>query len=275
MQLHSDDGLTINSTCLEYYSVMRIKPWVYGNIFSGIIYGANFVLFVAYVQLLRRQYPKVDVFTRPTWIQLLYSTLTFILCTLSIISALLKTVDVLTPEFFSVCLIRDETEFVNAIPGGDGITIWANMCFLLVSWMADGLLIWRCLTIYQDVGRWKWLIASVSFLLQVGSIVLIIARLFILRYRVRKALGTGFGCEYTNVAAMLTESQAMTLLAQSCMVTLIMYAGDNGGIFAAYQILAQIQALAPMLILYRVIQGKAWCRNTFAEATKPDSYAVA
>ncbi|KAF8991142.1 hypothetical protein BDQ17DRAFT_313099 [Cyathus striatus] len=58
---------------------------------------------------------------------------------------------------------------------------------------------------------------------------ILISHLFILRYRVRKTLGPYFGDEYTSVAAMLTESQAMTLISQGFMVALIVLVGDNGG----------------------------------------------
>ncbi|KAF8993855.1 hypothetical protein BDQ17DRAFT_1431445 [Cyathus striatus] len=308
---------TVNSTstynamdeCLAYYNAQQdvvVRPWVYGNLFSGVIYGAIAILYLAYLQLVRKQYPKFDVLTRQAWMLMGYATVTFILCTMTFTAALKKSVDLLN---LPNCSWSDlALEQMSHIQGGLGTM--GNICFMLTSWTADALLIWRCLIIYHDIGNLKWVYVSVPILLEVASIVfgsifcksissdpndvfrpmiyyesitlalnalltiLIISRLFVLRYRVRKTLGPYFGDEYTSVAAMLTESQAMTLVSQGFMVALIVLVGDNGGTLVVYQVLSQVQALAPMLIIYRVMQGKAWSNTTIAQITKTCSFGT-
>ncbi|KAF8993860.1 hypothetical protein BDQ17DRAFT_1367781 [Cyathus striatus] len=280
------------------------KPWIYGTIFAGIFYGAITILYVAYVQLMRKQYPKPDLFTRQAIVLLGYASFTFVLCTMTMVCILQKTATLLN---IAMCTRSGPDPVV--VPGGVGTV--GNVCFMLTSWAADALLIWRCIVMYHDLGKRKWLVVAFPMLLQVASIalgsyfcyvlsttnddiyvdmiyyesttlalnailtVLIVSRLMVLRHRVRQALGTNFGCEYTNIAAMLTESQAMTLVAQGVMLSFIHPGTSRHWALLVYEVLSQVQALAPMLILYRVIQGKAWSSNTFAQITKSKSFGVA
>ncbi|KAF8993858.1 hypothetical protein BDQ17DRAFT_1545847 [Cyathus striatus] len=278
-----------------------IRPWAYGNILSGIVYGTIIILYFAYIQLLRKQYPKLELLTRQAWMLLGYATLTFMLCTLIMSSFLKKSVELLN---YPLCSWDDTKSFMY-VNVSLGVELFGNTCFVLISWTADALLIWRCLIMYHDFGRRKWLVISFPLLVQVGSTVagayfcysdfvgsiviyegitlglnvtltvLIISRLLFLRYRTKQALGSDYGYEYTNVAAMLTESQALSMIAQSIMVAFSYGSGriwDDGKSLVMYQILAQVQALAPMLVIYRVIQGKAWSSNTFAQITKSRSF---
>ncbi|KAF8993859.1 hypothetical protein BDQ17DRAFT_1367779 [Cyathus striatus] len=304
-----NNGLGLDLCLLNYKLVHDtiIRPWMYGNIFSGIVYGSIVILYFAYIQLMRRQYRNVDQPSRQAWILLGYATLTFILCTLTIASAVVKSVELLN---YPLCSL-DELLVYGQIEGGAGVV--GNICFMLTSWTSDALLIWRCLIIYHDLGRRKWLVVAIPLVLQVGSIgtggifcyvlsatrrdlfgfmvyyesialtlnviltALIISRLLFLRRRTQRALGPDYGYEYTNLAAMLTESQILTMIAQSVMLAFVCYSNpviNNGESLTMYQILGQVQALAPMLIIYRVIQGKAWSSNTFAQITKSRSFGT-
>ncbi|KAF8993856.1 hypothetical protein BDQ17DRAFT_1412787 [Cyathus striatus] len=317
----SDWSSLANSTysniydCLSDYKNIHdviIKPWLYGTIFSGIVYGGITILYLAYVQLLRRQYRKIDQLTRLAWILFSYATLTFILCTLTLASALKKSIGLLN---YPMCNPNDTVAF-EKIPGGAGTL--GNVCFVLTSWTADALLLWRCLIIYHDLGRRKWLVVAFPLALEIASIVsgslfchvltdvqinlygsmlyyesitltlnvilivLIISRLLLLRRRTQKALGSDYGYEYTTVAAMLTESQILMMIAQGVMLAFVCRdirssvsgTSPTGNSSTMYQVLAQVQALAPMLVIYRVIQGKAWSSNTFAQITKSHPFRV-
>ncbi|KAF9012054.1 hypothetical protein BDQ17DRAFT_1345326 [Cyathus striatus] len=125
--------------------------------------------------------------------------------------------------------------------------------------------IWRFLVIYHDLRLLKWSIFVFSILLEIGSMAfgvlqlfydsdhpsitnlylialeafalfqntllttLIVGRLLLVRSRIRKVLGRGYGNEYINVTTMLLESQVLV----------------GAG-----------QVLAPNFHIYRVAHGK-------------------
>ncbi|KAF8997756.1 hypothetical protein BDQ17DRAFT_844976 [Cyathus striatus] len=123
---------------------------------------------------------------------------------------------------------------------------------------------------------------------------LIISRLLLYRRRIRKVLGRHHGREYLSIAAMLAESQGILVIAQ----TLIIGFGsirsstndsaeivlDDAEVFSSspsllrapsviYPILAQLQVLAPVILIYRVMQGKVCDAQTFADVTKTIRFA--
>ncbi|KAF8997742.1 hypothetical protein BDQ17DRAFT_1428863 [Cyathus striatus] len=171
---------------------------------------------------------------------------------------------------------------------------------------------WRFLCIYQDLIRVKWGILPFSIVLQIASIVigslgvqgltvpayfgattyqvmiyfesvtlshnlsmtcLIVGRLLISRYKIRKVLGSSYGQEYTSIAAMLVESQGILVIAQVVLIafgrTVIQETGRaTPQVTTVYPILAQLQVLAPVILIYRVMQGKACDTYTMAEITR-------
>ncbi|KAF9000988.1 hypothetical protein BDQ17DRAFT_644990 [Cyathus striatus] len=176
------------------------------------------------------------------------------------------------------------------------------------AWAVDVIMIWRFLTVYHDFRLFKWIILGLSLLLLMGSIAfgmlqvimtsmdpaiyllvleafalsqnvlltsLIVGRLLLFRYRIRKALGTQHGGEYVNVTTMLVESQALLGIGQLALLATILplyspaladYNTSNSpSSFVTYQIAAQLQVLTPVLLIYRIMQGKTYDSKTVVE----------
>ncbi|KAF9448280.1 hypothetical protein P691DRAFT_613880, partial [Macrolepiota fuliginosa MF-IS2] len=162
-------------------------------------------------------------------------------------------------------------------------------CLVLTNWFCDSILLWHCMTLYQDNRFWPnptvtgvlhltqitapetstWTVCHLHFnftilygitavLINLTLTTMITSRLFIHYRRTTRALGPGHGNDFTTVVAMLIES---AVLADVFMILfLVPYAMH----FWLCNIMIQplIQAMAPLLIIYRVAQGKAWSSTT-------------
>ncbi|KAF9000984.1 hypothetical protein BDQ17DRAFT_644938 [Cyathus striatus] len=107
---------------------------------------------------------------------------------------------------------------------------------------------------------------------------LIVGRLLLFRYRIRKALGTQHGKEYVNVTTMLVESQALLGIGQLALLATILplqvprfpgletdSTSNSPSSVVMYQIVGQLQVLSPVLLIYRVMQGKTYDSKTAVE----------
>ncbi|KAK7472489.1 hypothetical protein VKT23_000604 [Stygiomarasmius scandens] len=86
--------------------------------------------------------------------------------------------------------------------------------------------------------------------------IFIVGRLLYARYRIKSSLGSRYGQNYLSVASMLVESAALYSI--WALVFLITYARGSAAQNILLPPLGQIQAIAPLLILTRVISGRAW-----------------
>lgn len=184
-----------------------------------------------------------------------------------------------------------------------------NLTFVLMDWCADLLMIWRCIVVYRDT-RFRVIITLFGVLIFVASFVtglfwliiismperasdawmsysllfpylsvslastMFISGLTVLRFldhrrRVSNVLGQALGSVYTNFVTMVIESAAIYSLCS--LLYIIPYATGSPLANAFMQILGMAQGTAPLLIIYRVSEGKAWTntrsRNTLTSAS--------
>ncbi|KAF9000105.1 hypothetical protein BDQ17DRAFT_1410468 [Cyathus striatus] len=110
--------------------------------------------------------------------------------------------------------------------------------------------------------------ACVTLSVNVLVTFMIISRLLLYRHRIVRVLGEKHGSPYTGVITMIVESQAIVLIFGLVLVAELFVEGGGGeGTLLAYQIAAQIQIFAPLLIIFRVAQGKAWSSETYSKVT--------
>ncbi|THV07092.1 hypothetical protein K435DRAFT_644058 [Dendrothele bispora CBS 962.96] len=179
-------------------------------------------------------------------------------------------------------------------------TIFGLVSFFAAGWMCDALLLWRLFIIYKtslyripimilpallflaslsmsivtiinstrpDSSFWstvsvKFALAyySLTMAFTVVSTVLMISRLLLFRRRFRAVLGREHAGQYTNIAALLIESSALYSLWTILFVGLYIVNHPVQYVFLAS--LAEVQIIAPLLIILRVMQGKAWDSGT-------------
>lgn len=101
---------------------------------------------------------------------------------------------------------------------------------------------------------------SLSMTLNMLVTVIIIVRLLLARRQIQQVMGSQHGKEYTGVAAMLVESAAPPALVSIVLIAL--YARNITAQVLFYPLLPQVQAIAPQLIFIRVMRGRAWSKNT-------------
>ncbi|KAJ7724801.1 hypothetical protein B0H16DRAFT_1585624 [Mycena metata] len=184
---------------------------------------------------------------------------------------------------------------------------WVNMmsfaAYVLMSWLADGLVLWRFTLIWgwnywisffptliylgavgssialmraimSSTDLTFWGVKSVQFSIAYWSLSIslnviltlaIACRIWLVRRRTRQSLGFQHSGQYVSVSAMLVESAA--LYSTWGLVFLICYARNTPLQNILLPPLGQVQGIAPVLILFRVAQGRAWSESTAANAT--------
>ena len=120
---------------------------------------------------------------------------------------------------------------------------------------------------------------SFSLALNVAATVLVAGRLYYYRRRVVGALKSAYGLQYTSVIAMVIESELLytCILGIQLPLFAIQHPVSNviSQIVPQVQVLTQsdhlvsrltsnIQAIAALMIVYRVAQGQAWTKDTHA-----------
>ncbi|KAF9451894.1 hypothetical protein P691DRAFT_723130 [Macrolepiota fuliginosa MF-IS2] len=110
----------------------------------------------------------------------------------------------------------------------------------------------------------------VAVLVNLTLTTLITLRLLIHRRRTTRALGAGHGNDFTTIVAMLIESAVLADI--FVLLFLIPYSMRHWFCNITIQPLIQVQAMAPLLIIYRVAQGKAW--SSTASRSQPRSFST-
>ncbi|KAF9065823.1 hypothetical protein BDP27DRAFT_1424442 [Rhodocollybia butyracea] len=178
------------------------------------------------------------------------------------------------------------------------MVVLCNSVYITLTWFQDGLLLYRffiifggnrtflglpvfmfiasvvlsCLLIAMlsrpDLTLWSTI--SVQLALSYGSIsiafnllvtVLICGRLMVMRQRLKKSdLHQDNHSPYTTVAAMLIESAF--IYSATALAVLISLALNSPVQNLWLPLLGQVQSIAPLLIILRVAEGKAWSAET-------------
>ncbi|KAH0831246.1 hypothetical protein J3R83DRAFT_13860 [Lanmaoa asiatica] len=113
---------------------------------------------------------------------------------------------------------------------------------------------------------------SVSLAINIFICILTVLRLLYHRACISRVLGPGYGMLYTSFAAMIVESAAVYAICS--LLYLVPYAINSPLANAFMQILGEAQVIAPLLIIYRVSEGKAWTREMATRLATPGSQAM-
>ncbi|EIN05092.1 hypothetical protein PUNSTDRAFT_75263 [Punctularia strigosozonata HHB-11173 SS5] len=131
-------------------------------------------------------------------------------------------------------------------------------CFLLAQLCLPGATLWETSNVNFALVYWSTSVAT-NWLLTL----LIVGKLAYMRHRVRKIMGADQRSPYLSVSTMLIESAALySTFAIAFMVT---YARNDTANFLFFTTLSQVQTIAPLLIVLRVAQGRAWTSQTLKE----------
>ncbi|ESK84741.1 hypothetical protein Moror_578 [Moniliophthora roreri MCA 2997] len=179
-----------------------------------------------------------------------------------------------------------------------------NVGFVVSNWLADLVVVWRCLVVFKGssfpfwaiciypciayIVSWVfgllWLIQISatspwvaefnftlyyfwsSFVLNVTMTIAIVARLMVYRYRIAKVMGNKHGRQYTSIASMIIESSLLYTSFQ--LVFIITFALNNPIQPLFLQPLSQVQCISPLLIIFRVTCGHAWTSTTSTQIFK-------
>lgn len=175
-----------------------------------------------------------------------------------------------------------------------------NTAFVVSDWCADLLMIWRCTVVYKNT-RIYYVIVGLGSTLFLGALVtgtlwlvivstpaqsesgwmsfsllfpylcfslvinifislLTVLRLLYHRRRISRVLGLGHGAIYASFASIIIESAAIYSICS--LLYLIPYTLNNPISYAFMQLLGEAQVIAPLLIIYRVSEGKAWTNHS-------------
>ncbi|KAF9030269.1 hypothetical protein BJ165DRAFT_1378397 [Panaeolus papilionaceus] len=186
------------------------------------------------------------------------------------------------------------------------VFIVGDSAYFVASWMNDALLLWRLSVLYRGsrfctpvvIGgvifylatfslglvtliesslpsQSFWSAIAVKFATAYYAIVtsytivitlFMVMRILSVRRSIIKATGrSDFGGQYLSIAAMIVESSALYTVWG--IVFLALYLRNNQVENVFLTTLSQVQIIAPLLIIYRVSQGKAWEQDTSTNLT--------
>ncbi|KAJ7058914.1 hypothetical protein C8F01DRAFT_1232499 [Mycena amicta] len=171
---------------------------------------------------------------------------------------------------------------------GSPVNMMGLIAYVVLSWMADGLVLWRFFIIW-DSSYWY---AAFPALMLLGAVELLLGsalysirhRLLVafslaehsldpldngkilrLRRQIKGPLGSHHAERYFSVVAMLVESASLYSIVG--LIFIITYARSSSVQNLIFPALGQVQAIAPMLILARAADGRAWSQTTVMTAT--------
>jgi len=282
--------------------LLNERTWLLGAEFSAMAYGVILTIFVMCFDILlsdiRRSY------TLKKFLFLAYIVVMFSFATV----------------YEAIQAIQTQSAFIDNrnYPGGPAqyelsgipLTAVSSLVNVLVSWLADGLLIWRCAVIYAGCKIFVRIVIFIPCLLLVATIVidlieyiktfrvgsetlrdeffpsvatsittfslnvivtiLIVGRLILFRRRVVKALGSEEGTLYMTIASMLIESA--TLYSIVCLLLLVSFPFRSPVQNLNYQSICQVQIVSTFLIIFRVAQGKGWSSDGERRAAQREAH---
>ncbi|KAF8151329.1 hypothetical protein B0H34DRAFT_664418 [Crassisporium funariophilum] len=279
------------------------KTWLQGGIISAVVFGINIALFTLTFTLLRARikreiHQEKHPSRQAVWL-MAYIWVIFILCTLTMASQ---------AEMTQLGFV-DNRDF----PGGPAafqelmfslpISRLGNVCFFLLNWCSDFLLLWRCLVIFKNSATSVWLIMGLPGVMLLSSFVtgvlyldrtsrassspwdsaftytlaygivsltlnvvltgMIVIRLYLHRQRIAMLVGPRYANQYTSIISMLVESASILYVV--VIFFLIPFAMGNALAHIPFSSIGQVQAMASYMIIFRVAQGTAWSSDTATE----------
>ncbi|EIN04127.1 hypothetical protein PUNSTDRAFT_76736 [Punctularia strigosozonata HHB-11173 SS5] len=152
-------------------------------------------------------------------------------------------------------LIWNSNLWLTAIPGVF-YTVSVVMSCLLLSQIAEpGDNIWKQLSVKFALTYWCISIGATLLLTT-----LIVVRLLYMRYKLRKVMGPHHRSPYLSISTILVESAF--LYCAVGLAFIITYARNDPAQNIFLPVLGQVQSIAPLLIIMRTCQGRAWTKDT-------------
>lgn len=289
-------------------TLLAEKGWLQGTVISAVAYGIDVALYFMCFHLLLRKMNRTNY--KKHLPLLMYITLVFILSTL-FMAALANFTQLAFIQYRNYP--GGPNAFENNM-FGIPVDNLGNACGLITMILSDGLVVWRCMVIYRGCMVPMWVVMLFPCLMYAASIVMgimwmlqvttaspyfslthinytvpylslslalniiitivIVLRLLTYRHRISKVLGSGYGTQYTSVAAMIIESAA--LYSTFSVAVLALFAIGNPISATFIEALTQVQIIAMLLIVFRVAQGKGWSQETFSRmmTSRPSVQAI-
>lgn len=126
---------------------------------------------------------------------------------------------------------------------------------LMAELSRPGETIWSTISVNLAIPYW-----SISIALNVILTLCIAGRLFYVRLQLRHIMGAAPMTLYVSVSAMLIESASLYSI--NGIIFIVSYGINSPVQNLALPLLGQTQSIAPLLIIYRVAQGRAWSHET-------------
>ncbi|KAF9447761.1 hypothetical protein P691DRAFT_638943, partial [Macrolepiota fuliginosa MF-IS2] len=125
---------------------------------------------------------------------------------------------------------------------------------LIIMLCVPGITLWSTISINLAIPYW-----AISIALNVIITTCIAIRVLYMRHQMRQAR-VGSGSEYVTYTSMTVESAALYTV--NGLIFLVSYAVNSPIQNLALPVLGQSQSISPLLIILRVLQGRAWSSTT-------------
>jgi hypothetical protein len=164
-------------------------------------------------------------------------------------------------------IISQKSLYFIALPALMFLSSVALSLLLIVELSLPGITLWSKISVNLAIPYW-----SISIALNVVITTFISARLLYMRSRIQREMPSG-GKGYVSVTAMLVESAALYTV--NGLFFLISYAANSPIQNLTLPLLGQTQSIAPLLIILRVAQGRAWSNDTMSKlSTSPMQFKL-
>ncbi|KXN91605.1 hypothetical protein AN958_12723 [Leucoagaricus sp. SymC.cos] len=158
---------------------------------------------------------------------------------------------------FWMFFARDGRWYLAILPCLMFLASVALSLILIVMLCVPGITLWSTISINLAIPYW-----AISIALNVIITACIATRLLYMRYQMRRVL-VGSGSEYISITSMMIESAA--LYTTNGLIFLVSYAVNSPIQNLALPVLGQTQSISPLLIILRVLQGRAWSSSSLAK----------
>ncbi|KAF9467896.1 hypothetical protein BDZ94DRAFT_1287535 [Collybia nuda] len=271
------------------------RTWLVGAIILGVAYGVELTLFSQCMTLLIKQTKRANL--KSTMPLIVYISCLFICGSIFMGAA----ANMARLSFIDNRNIPGGPSIYETVMFSIPVDNQGNAAFVIANWLADGLMAWRWFVIYRTCklhiaivmfipvatlttsfimgtlflvqvsapASSIWATNSINFTLpyfcislalNIVSTIAIVSRLLYYRHRTASTLGTAHGTQYTTIASMLVESAAVYSISSLLFLVPFIVEHPIQNVFLG--LLSPAQVIAPLMIIYRVAQGRAWASNT-------------
>ncbi|KAF8209506.1 hypothetical protein K438DRAFT_1711790 [Mycena galopus ATCC 62051] len=157
-------------------------------------------------------------------------------------------------------IIWSRNYYIVVVPALAFLTSMILSAVLIAELCQPGGSFWTDISMKLAIPYW-----AISISMTVILTALIAGRLLFMRYRLDKLLGGRTSTPYVTIIAMLVESAALYSI--NGIIFLVSYGVNSPSQNLWMPLLGQTQSIAPLLIILRVAQGRAWSDGTTDQLT--------